>query len=124
MLLANYFFYTETIINVICIIFYKKSSRELFNFKKWFNFLDSNIQVIGLSSGSDPSTGEIVTAIGWGKASDSADGISAVLREVDVPVLSNFDCNEVYGNVNDGHICIDSAGGKGTCSVSRLMMRC
>ena len=96
----------------------------MFNFKRWFNFLDSNIQVIGLSSGSDPSTGEIVTAIGWGKASDSADGISAVLREVDVPVLSNFDCNEVYGNVNDGHICIDSAGGKGTCSVSRLIIRC
>ena len=31
--------------------------------------------------------------------------------------MSNSDCDAVYGNVNDGHICIDSTGGKGTCSV-------
>jgi len=79
---------------------------------------NSNIQPIPLSVGldSDPGTNQIVTTIGWGQDSDSSSGISSVLREVDVPIMSNSDCDAVYGNVNDGHICIDSAGGKGTCS--------
>ena len=67
---------------------------------------------------TNPGTNQIVTTIGWGQESDSSSGISSVLREVDVPIMSNSDCDAVYGNVNDGHICIDSTGGKGTCSVS------
>ena len=67
---------------------------------------------------TNPGTSQIVTTIGWGQDSDSSSGISSVLREVDVPIMSNSDCDAVYGNVNDGHICIDSTGGKGTCSVS------
>ena len=70
-----------------------------------------------MASGSDPSPGETVTASGWGRPSDSAGSISDVLREVDVPVMSNNECDGVYGIVNDGHICIDSKGGKGTCNV-------
>ena len=73
-----------------------------------------------MSSGSDPGPGQIVTAIGWGKDSDGSDGISFVLREVDVPIMDNFECNEVYGNINDGHICIDGTGGKGTCNVCKI----
>ena len=81
-------------------------------------FLDSNIATISLASGSDPSPGETVTASGWGRPSDSAGSISDVLREVDVPVMSNTECDGVYGIVNDGHICIDSKGGKGICNVN------
>ena len=81
-------------------------------------FLDRNIQPISLSSGSDPSDGEMVEATGWGKPSDNAGGISPVLREVTVPVMSNKECDATYGIVKDSHICIDSAGGKGTCNVS------
>ena len=85
-------------------------------------YLDSNIQTISLASGSDPSPGETVTASGWGRPSDSAGSISDVLREVDVPVMSNTECDGVYGIVNDGHICIDSKGGKGTCNVNIITL--
>merc|ERR1712107_568911 len=62
-------------------------------------------------SGESPAVGSLVTVTGWGKPSDSAGGISEVLREVrDIPVMSNADCNAVFGIVGDGVICIDTAG--------------
>ena len=65
--------------------------------------------------------GEVATVTGWGKPSDNAGGISDVLREVrDVPIMSNSDCNDVYGIVGDGVICIDTAGGRGSCNVRTL----
>jgi len=68
-------------------------------------------------SGDSPAVGSLVTVTGWGKPSDSAGGISPVLREVrDIPVISNADCNDVYGIVGDGVICIDTAGGRGSCN--------
>ena len=70
-------------------------------------------------SGDSPAVGSLVTVTGWGKPSDSAGGISEVLREVrDIPVMSNADCNAVFGIVGDGVICIDTAGGRGSCNVS------
>ena len=33
----------------------------------------------------------------------------------DRPLLSNEDCNAVYGVVDDGSVCVDTTGGKGTC---------
>lgn len=51
----------------------------------------------------------------------AASGISDVLRQVDVPIMSNAGCNAVYGIVTDGNICIDSTGGKGTCNVCRRL---
>ena len=64
----------------------------------------------------------MVEATGWGKPSDSCGSISDVLREVTVPVMSNEDCDAVYEIVNDGHICIDSKGGKGTCNVIHYIL--
>merc|ERR1712223_1933465 len=77
---------------------------------------NANIQPIPLCDGSDPQIGEIVKAVGWGKDSDDADWISTVLREVDVPVMDNFECNDIYGIVNEGNICTDGSNGKGVCS--------
>merc|ERR1711994_763533 len=34
----------------------------------------------------------------------------------DRPIISNSDCNAVYGIVGDGVVCIDTTGGKGTCN--------
>merc|ERR1712008_531193 len=49
--------------------------------------------------------------------SDSAGGISPVLRMVeDLPIISNSACNDVYGIVGSGVVCIDTTGGKGTCN--------
>merc|ERR1719341_73821 len=69
------------------------------------------------ATGETPAVGSMVTVTGWGKPSDSAGGISPVLREVrDIPVISNSDCNAVYGIVGDGVVCIDTAGGRGSCN--------
>merc|ERR1719474_2565473 len=69
------------------------------------------------AAGETPAVGSLVTVTGWGKPSDSAGGISPVLREVrDIPVMTNADCNAVFGIVGDGVICIDTAGGRGSCN--------
>merc|ERR1712172_170236 len=69
------------------------------------------------AAGETPAVGSMVTVTGWGKPSDSAGGISPVLREVrDIPVITNSDCNDVYGIVGDGVVCIDTAGGRGSCN--------
>merc|ERR1719384_3011096 len=69
------------------------------------------------SSGDTADVGELVTATGWGKPSDNAGGISPVLRMVeDLPIISNAECNAIYGIVGDGVVCIATTGGKGTCS--------
>merc|ERR1712177_179905 len=68
-------------------------------------------------AGDSADVGEMVTCTGWGKPSDSAGGISPVLRMVeDRPIISNAECNAVYGIVGDGVVCIDTTGGKGTCN--------
>merc|ERR1711971_852075 len=68
-------------------------------------------------AGDTADVGETVTCTGWGKPSDSAGGISPVLRMVeDRPIISNSDCNDVYGIVGSGVVCIDTTGGKGTCN--------
>merc|ERR1712152_87038 len=69
------------------------------------------------ATGETLAVGSLVSVTGWGKPSDSAGGISPVLREVrDIPVISNSDCNDVYGIVGDGVVCIDTAGGRGSCN--------
>merc|ERR1712212_406691 len=77
--------------------------------------LNEYISTVSLPS-SYVSVGTTVTPTGWGKPSDSASGTSDVLRQVDVPVMSNDDCDAIYGNIGAGEICIDAAGGKGTCN--------
>merc|ERR1712098_983074 len=69
------------------------------------------------SLGDTADQGELVTCTGWGKPSDSAGGIAPKLRMVsDLPVISNAECDSVYGIVGDGVVCIDTTGGKGTCN--------
>ena len=69
------------------------------------------------SASDSADVGELVTCTGWGKPSDSAGGISPVLRMVeDRPIISNKECNDIYGIVGEGVVCIDTTGGKGTCS--------
>ena len=74
-------------------------------------------------AGDIPEVGSMASVTGWGKPSDSAGGISDVLREVrDVPIMSNADCNAVYGIVGDGVICLDTTGGRGSCNVRPLLL--
>jgi hypothetical protein len=75
------------------------------------------------AKGDTADAGELVTATGWGKPSDSAGGISAVLRMVsDLPIITNQECNAVYGIVGPGVVCISTKGGKGTCNVSIILL--
>merc|ERR1711874_439021 len=68
-------------------------------------------------AGDTADVNEMVTCTGWGKPSDSAGGISPVLRMVeDRPIISNSECNAIYGIVGDGVVRIDPTGGKGTCN--------
>merc|ERR1711962_883947 len=68
-------------------------------------------------AGDTADEAELVTVTGWGKPSDSAGGISPVLRMVsDLPCISNKECNDFYGIVGDGIVCIDTTGGKGSCN--------
>merc|ERR1711982_217301 len=68
-------------------------------------------------AGDTADEDELVTCTGWGKPSDNAGGISPVLRMVeDRPIISNSDCNAIYGIVGSGVVCIDTTGGKGTCN--------
>jgi len=67
--------------------------------------------------GNTADVGDMVSVIGWGRPSDSASGISPVLRMVhDIPVMSNRECNSYYGIVKDGVVCIDTTGGRGSCN--------
>ena len=34
----------------------------------------------------------------------------------DLPLITNSECNSIYGIVGDGVVCMDTAGGKGTCN--------
>ena len=71
------------------------------------------------TKGHECSPGEMVSVIGWGKPSDSASSISPTLQMVhDIPVMSNSECNDYYGIVGDGIVCIDTTGGRGSCNVS------
>ncbi|XP_063599841.1 chymotrypsin BII-like [Penaeus indicus] len=76
---------------------------------------NDNISTVKLPA-TDVAVGTTVTPSGWGRPSDSAGGISDVLRQVDVPIMTNSDCDAVYGIVGNGVVCIDSTGGKGTCN--------
>ena len=34
----------------------------------------------------------------------------------DLPLITNAECNSIYGIVGDGVVCMDTEGGKGTCN--------
>merc|ERR1712029_1047935 len=112
---------------------------EITSFNGWYhpqwdpNTLSNDIALIELPSpitfndyikpsclpdmGDTADPDELVTATGWGKPSDNAGGISPVLRMVeDLPIITNSECNAIYGIVGDGVVCIDTTGGKGTCN--------
>ncbi|XP_057368910.1 brachyurin-like [Daphnia carinata] len=61
--------------------------------------------------------GDMLHISGWGKPSDASAGISPVLREVNVPCITNAECALTYGaTITDGNICVDTTGGKGSCN--------
>jgi hypothetical protein len=77
---------------------------------------NGNVRPICLADSGD-FTGELALVSGWGRPSDSASSISPVLRYVDNrPVLSQRECESYWGDLNEGVVCIDTTGGKGSCN--------
>lgn len=57
------------------------------------------------------------TSSGWGKDSDSATGISPVLRWIESNIISNSGCANIFGStITPGNICASGSGRKSICS--------
>lgn len=62
------------------------------------------------------SVGRYVTVSGWGQTSNNSQGGSDVLREVDLPVLSNAQCSQQLNfNMPASTICGGGTGGVSAC---------
>lgn len=62
------------------------------------------------------SVGRYVTVSGWGQTSNNSQGGSDVLREVDLPVISNSTCSQQLNyNMPASTICGGGAGGVSAC---------
>jgi len=70
-------------------------------------------QPVTLATGSATYTGISATVIGWGTTS-SGGSASSVLREVDVPVISNAECSTMYDGVTARMLCAYEPG-KDSC---------
>jgi secreted trypsin-like serine protease len=79
-----------------------------------FNDFISAVQL----STEDPPPDTIVTSTGWGKTADGPGSVNDVLKEANVPVISNEECAALYGpiTVNDKSICTGVVEGAGTCN--------
>ncbi|CAB3370547.1 Hypothetical predicted protein [Cloeon dipterum] len=80
----------------------------------------ANIQPIrlpGRSQIEETFEGVIGTASGWGRVSDDDSRLSQYLNFVNLTVISNVDCEAIYGAaVNDAKLCVSTRGGlAGTC---------
>ena len=43
--------------------------------------------------------------------------IFSLFKVCNLPVISNGECNAIFGNIGDGVFCVDTAGGRGSCNV-------
>ncbi|XP_042889047.1 chymotrypsin BI-like [Penaeus japonicus] len=107
------------------------TSYNFFTHESWNSwFLKNDIALIKLPSpvafnqyiqavrlpAFDVPAGSYVTPTGWGKPSDASNGISDVLRQVSVPVITNMECGMYFGTIGDGNICVSTTGGHSTCN--------
>jgi len=80
----------------------------------WASF-GGNARPSCLATSGDYS-GQTALVSGWGRPSDSSSSISPVLRKVEAPVMSQRECENYWGNLNEGVVCIDTTGGKSSCN--------
>ncbi len=63
-----------------------------------------------------PSEGQVCIVSGWGTMEYGGTELPDTLKWVGVPVVTNDDCNSVYGGINDGKLCAGyTEGGKDSC---------
>ncbi|XP_031331925.1 brachyurin-like [Photinus pyralis] len=76
------------------------------------------VKILALAPATEDAvlTGLQATVSGWGKDSDSAQGVSSVLRYVNSTIIENDICKIFYfGNIRDEHICMNGWEGKSSC---------
>lgn len=81
--------------------------------------LSAAVQVIqpAVSPEDDALVAAAMPAVttGWGATAEGG-SVSAELMEVTVPIITNAQCNEIYGMITDGMLCAGyEAGGKDAC---------
>lgn len=70
------------------------------------------------ASGSDPASGSVSTAAGWGSTSSGSSASPTLLRKVDVPIVSRASCRSSYGSssITDNMVCAGYPnGGRDSC---------
>jgi len=81
--------------------------------------LNANIQLVRLPqrwSNADYVNEDAIVS-GWGRASDSSNSISPVLREATVQIITNSQCNiRFLGSIIDSHICASGQWGRSGCN--------
>jgi len=69
---------------------------------------------VASNNGSDESVGRTATVTGWGATRENGSS-SDVLREVDVDIVSNRDCNNAVGGITDRMLCAGGIRGQDAC---------
>ncbi|XP_018580085.1 brachyurin-like [Anoplophora glabripennis] len=79
--------------------------------------ISNTIQVITLAPATSGTfAGSIARLSGWGKTSDSAPGVAATLRAVNVNVIANSLCQQTYGIwIHPSTVCTFGGGLVGGC---------
>ncbi|XP_018570823.1 brachyurin-like [Anoplophora glabripennis] len=80
--------------------------------------LNNNIRTISLApANSGTFAGSRAFLSGWGRTSDASNAVSAVLRGVNLNIITNAVCAQSYGNnVLASSICTSGAGTVGACN--------
>jgi secreted trypsin-like serine protease len=79
--------------------------------------LSDAIQPVGLpKDDSDTYTGDTARASGWGLTDGQGSTISPVLNYVDLEVISQQECEDVFGSLESSIICTSGDKGTGICS--------
>lgn len=79
--------------------------------------LTSAIGVVDLATDdSNKYVGSTGRISGWGLTSGSGTTLASALRYVDVQIISNSECNSIFGIIRDTNICTSGAQGTGSCS--------
>ncbi|MEZ4679163.1 MAG: serine protease [Caldilineaceae bacterium] len=81
--------------------------------------ITSNVAPISLLTAAEETTmaapGKLGTVTGWGTTTEGGNA-ALVLMEVEVPIVSNAQCNRSYGIISENMVCAGYAtGGKDSC---------
>lgn len=77
--------------------------------------MTAEIQPIVLATGSDLFVGQTAVVSGFGVYVDNGSS-SAVVRFVDLVVISTAQCELTFGALLDSHLCTSGANGRSSCS--------